>query len=72
MAKFFLAHRHRRLLSHRFKFAGGSLRDAQAQLGHSKMSTALEIYTLPLPEQQRATVEKLSVFPTHRQTHDLH
>jgi len=44
-----------------FQFAGGSLRDAQAQLGHSKMSTTLEIYTLPIPEQQRATVEKLSV-----------
>jgi len=44
-----------------FQFAGGSLRDAQAQLGHSKMSTTLEVYTLPLPEQQRATVEKLSV-----------
>ena len=43
------------------QFAGGSLRDAQAQLGHSKMSTTLEIYTLPMPEQQRATVEKLSV-----------
>ncbi len=44
-----------------FQLAGGSLRDAQAQLGHSKMSTTLEIYTLPIPEQQRATVEKLSV-----------
>ena len=44
-----------------FQFAGGSLRDAQAQLGHSKMSTTLEIYTLPMPEQQRATIEKLSV-----------
>jgi len=44
-----------------FQVAGGSLRDAQAQLGHSKMSTTLEIYTLPIPEQQRATVEKLSV-----------
>jgi integrase len=43
-----------------FQVAGGSLRDAQAQLGHSKMSTTLEIYTLPLPEQQRATVERLS------------
>jgi hypothetical protein len=41
--------------------AGGSLRDAQAQLGHSKMSTTLEIYTLPIPEQQRAAVEKHSV-----------
>jgi integrase len=44
-----------------FQVVGGSLRDAQAQLGHSKMSTTLEIYTLPMPEQQRATVEKLSV-----------
>ena len=44
-----------------FQFAGGSQRDAQAQLGHSKMSTTLEIYTLPMPEQQRAKVEKLSV-----------
>jgi glutaredoxin-related protein len=39
-----------------------SLRDAQAQLGHSKMSTTLEIYTLSIPEQQRVTVEKLSSF----------
>jgi integrase len=44
-----------------FQVVGGSLRDAQAQLGHSKMSTTLEIYTLPIPEQQRITVEKLSV-----------
>ena len=44
-----------------FQLVGGSLRDAQAQLGHSKMSTTLEIYTLPIPEQQRTTVEKLSV-----------
>ena len=44
-----------------FQVAGGSLRDAQAQLGHSKMSTTLELYTLPIPEQQRAAVEKLSV-----------
>jgi hypothetical protein len=37
------------------------LRHAQAQLGHSKMSTTLEIYTLPILEQQRLAVEKLSV-----------
>jgi site-specific recombinase XerD len=43
-----------------FQVAGGSLRDAQAQVGHSKMSTTLELYTLPIPEQQRAAVEKLS------------
>jgi hypothetical protein len=35
-------------------------KDAQAQLGHSKMSTTLELYTLPIPEQQRAAVEKLA------------
>jgi integrase len=43
-----------------FQFAGGSLRDAQAQLGHSKMCTTLEVYTLPIPEQQRTVVEKLA------------
>ncbi|MGH9466545.1 MAG: tyrosine-type recombinase/integrase, partial [Terriglobales bacterium] len=43
-----------------FQLAGGSLREAQAQLGHSRMSTTLEIYTLPLPASQRAAVEKLS------------
>src|SRR5262249_34905282 len=41
------------------QFAGGSLKDAQAQLGHSKLSTTLELYTLPIPSQQRAAVEKL-------------
>ena len=51
----------RRIFSNTVPVCGGSLRDAQAQLGHSKMSTTLEIYTLPIPEQQRATVEKLSV-----------
>ena len=48
-----------------FQVAGGSLRDAQAQLGHSKMSTTLEIYTLPIPAQQRAVVEKLSRMVTN-------
>ena len=46
-----------------FQAVGGSLRDAQAQLGHSKMSTTLEIYTLllmagsaahPPPEQRHS------------------
>ncbi len=54
-------HTLRRTHSTLFQVVGGSLRDAQAQLGHSKMSTTLETYTLPIPEQQRATVEKLSV-----------
>jgi len=39
--------------------AGGSLKDAQAQLGHSKLSTTLEVYTVAIPSQQRAAVEKL-------------
>lgn len=43
-----------------FQLAGGSIKDAQAQLGHSNLSTTLEIYTLPIPAQQRAAVEKLS------------
>ena len=47
---------HATLLQH----AGGSLRDAQAQLGHTKMSTTLEIYTLPIPAAQRKAVENLS------------
>lgn len=43
-----------------FQKAGGSLRDAQAQLGHANMSTTLEIYTLPLPDSQREAVENLA------------
>ena len=43
-----------------FQQSGGSLREAQAQMGHTKLSTTLEIYTIPLPTQQRAAVEKLS------------
>jgi integrase len=48
-----------------FQVVGGSLRDAQAQLGHAKMSTTLEHYTLPIPAQQRAVVEKLSRLVTN-------
>jgi len=29
-------------------------------MGHTKLSTTLEIYTIPLPTQQRAAVERLS------------
>jgi hypothetical protein len=39
---------------------GGSLKDAQAQLGHTKLSTTLEIYTVPIPAHQRAAVGRLS------------
>jgi integrase len=45
--------------------SGASLRDAQAQLGHTKMSTTLEIYTLPIPAHQRAAVERLSQLVTN-------
>ena len=40
------------------QMAGGTLKDAQAQLGHTKLSTTLEIYTIPVPEHQRMAVEK--------------
>ncbi|HVZ60189.1 MAG TPA: site-specific integrase [Terriglobales bacterium] len=43
-----------------FQVVGGSLRDAQAQLGHSKMSTTLEVYTIPIAAHQREAVEKIS------------
>src|SRR6267154_4050124 len=36
---------HATLLQH----AGATLREAQAQLGHSKMSTTLELYTISIP-----------------------
>jgi integrase len=45
--------------------AGGSLKDASAQLGHSKLSTTHEIYTQPLPAHQRAAVEKLAQLVTN-------
>ena len=45
--------------------AGASLRDAQAQLGHSKMSTTLEVYTLPIPAHLREAVENLSQLVTN-------
>lgn len=38
-----------------------TLRDAQEQVGHSKMSTILEIYSRRSAEQRRITIEKLSV-----------
>ena len=43
-----------------FQQAGGSLREAQAQLGHARMATTLEDYTIPLPASQRETVGKLA------------
>jgi integrase len=45
--------------------AGGSMKDAQAQLGHSKMSTTADLYTLPVPAHQREAVENLSQLVTN-------
>lgn len=47
------------------QLAGGTLKDAQAQLGHTKLSTTLEIYTLPVPSHQRAAVENLAQMVTN-------
>src|SRR5438132_6921148 len=52
---------HATLLQH----AGATLREAQAQLGHTKMSTTLEIYTLPIAAAQRQAVENLSRMVTN-------
>ena len=41
------------------------MRDAQAQLGHSKMSTTLEIYTIPIESRRREVVEKLDQLVTN-------
>src|SRR6266513_882309 len=38
---------------------GESLKTAQAQLGHARLSTTAEIYTHAVPASQRAAVEKL-------------
>ena len=48
-------HTHATLLS----MLGESLKTAQAQLGHSGLQTTLEVYTHPIPETQRAAVERL-------------
>ena len=52
---------HATLLQH----AGATLREAQAQLGHSKMSTTLELYTISIPSAQRKAVENLSDLVTN-------
>ena len=48
-----------------FQAAGGSLKDASAQLGHSKLSTTHEIYTQPLPAHQRMAIEQLARLVTN-------
>jgi integrase len=58
-------HTFRRTHATLLQLAGGSLKDAQAQLGHSRLSTTLEIYTIPLPDHQREAVHKLSELVTN-------
>lgn len=58
-------HTFRRTHATLLQLAGGSLKDAQAQLGHTQLSTTLEIYTLPLPAHQREAVENLSRMVTN-------
>jgi integrase len=45
--------------------AGGSLKDEQAQPVHSKMSTTLELYTVPIPAHLRVAVESLPQLVTN-------
>jgi integrase len=58
-------HTFRRTHATLLQLGGGSLKDGQAQLGHSKLSTTLEIYTIALPSHQREAVEKLSRMVTN-------
>jgi len=39
---------------------GGSLRTAQALLGHSDIETTLNVYTHAIPEAQRRAVDKVA------------
>jgi integrase len=42
------------------KMAGADVKDAQAQMRHSRATTTLEIYQQFIPESQRRVVNKLS------------
>ncbi|MGH7107758.1 MAG: tyrosine-type recombinase/integrase, partial [Acetobacteraceae bacterium] len=53
-------HTLRRTHATQFQAAGGSLREAQAQLGHAKMTTTNDLYTIPIPQSQRAAAERLA------------
>jgi integrase len=58
-------HTFRRTHATLLQLAGGSAKDAQAQLGHSQITTTLGIYTIPIPAHQREAVEKLSQMVTN-------
>src|SRR5262249_44637447 len=46
------------------KLAGADVKDAQAQMRHSRASTTLDIYQQFVPESQRQVVERLSLLTT--------
>ena len=58
-------HTFRRTHATLLQLADGSAKDAQAQLGHSQITTTLGIYTFPVPAHQREAVEKLSEMVTN-------
>jgi len=41
------------------KMAGADVKDAQAQMRHSRVTTTLEIYQQFIPESQRRAVDRL-------------
>ena len=45
------------------KMAGADVKDAQAQMRHSRASTTLDIYQQFVPESQQKAVAKLSSLP---------
>jgi integrase len=58
-------HTFRRTHATLLQIAGGTVKDAQAQLGHSRASITLDIYTSPVPAHQREAVENLSRMVTN-------
>lgn len=58
-------HTFRRTHATLLQLAGGSAKDAQAQLGPAQITATLGIYTIPVPAHQRAAVEKLSQLVTN-------
>ena len=47
------------------KMAGADVKDAQAQMRHSRASTTLDIYQQFVPESQRHVIDKLGYLSTH-------
>ena len=52
--------------------AGGTYKDAQAQVGHAKASTTMDIYTQPLPEFRRMAVERLAAIAANGNETGVH